>query len=224
MTSKPCLAVGPPRRWALTWLLATRRHLRRRSAADDCPDLMASPPEVHHAAKQRAWGPVRCWCRPRGGTLLSIAYAETADELAALLAAVAGTWDGPTAAVYVGRPYPHHGWCRLALAARAMATRQRNRGHCLWHRLGRDANVGRAGRQPRLHGVLMATNFFGINTIPIAYSTSPLRADVDPGRHHDGHQAVSTAAAAAAPQTTPAPPDRESQRADSGFRRAEPSP
>ncbi|AGL25725.1 PPE family protein [Mycobacterium tuberculosis CAS/NITR204] len=40
---------------------------------------------------------------------MSIAYAETADELAALLAAVqAGTWDGPTAAVYRWR-YPLSG-------------------------------------------------------------------------------------------------------------------
>ncbi len=76
------------------------------------PDLMGFAPQSTPGASKAGLGPVRCWCRPRGGTSLSTPTRETADELAALLAAVqAGTWDGPTAAAYVAIPYLARGWC-----------------------------------------------------------------------------------------------------------------
>ncbi|ORB04647.1 hypothetical protein BST33_01200 [Mycolicibacter minnesotensis] len=169
---------------------------------------MASPPEVHSTLLSSG---------PGAGTLLGAAqvwhslsyeYSSAASELISTLHLVrAGSWRGPSAERYAESHLPYLAWLEKS-SSEAVST-------AMQHEIGAAAYAAALATMPTLaelaanhtaHATLVATNFFGINTVPIAVNEADYaRMWVQAAGVMEGYQAVSDAALASVPQAAPAP-------------------
>ncbi|VBA58944.1 PPE family protein [Mycobacterium attenuatum] len=169
---------------------------------------MAVPPEVHSALLSAGPGPASLIAAAQAWSSLSAEYGAVADELAPVVTALrAEAWRG-TAAECCGDAYvPYLAWVMQESADCAQVAAVHEVTAAGYQAaLAAMPTLGELAANHATHAVLLATNFFGVNAIPIAFNEADYaRMWIQAATTMNVYETTSSPAVASTPHTPPAP-------------------